>query len=114
MSTATPLLVAPAALLTGAAVLGAGTYASRLAGTLLRTRVKMPPQVERLLNRGVVVLLAALVGTAALVEGDLFAGPARVLGVAVGGLLAWRKAPFVVVVPAAALTAAGLRLLGLP
>ena len=113
MSAATPLLVAPAALLASAAVLGAGTYAGRLSGTLLRARVRVPPKVEKLLNRGVVVLLAALVGTAALIDTSGFAGPARVLGVAVGGLLAWRKAPFVVVVPAAALTAAGLRLLGL-
>jgi len=112
MSATTSLLVAPSTLLAGAAVLGAGTYASRLAGTLLRSRARLPPQLEKLVNRGVVVLLAALVGVAALIEGAQFAGPARVVGVAVGGLLAWRKAPFVLVVPAAALTAAGLRLLG--
>jgi hypothetical protein len=36
------------------------------------------------------------------------------VGVLVGGALAWRKAPFVLVVVAAAATAAGLRLLGVP
>jgi hypothetical protein len=53
-------------------------------------------------------LLAALAGTAALMAGTAFAG------VLVGGVLAWRKAPFVVVVLAAAGTAALLRLAGLP
>ena len=41
-----------------------------------------------------------------------FAGIARPAGVAVGALLAWRRAPFVVVVVAAAATAALLRLAG--
>jgi len=59
-----------------------------------------------------VVLLAALVATAALLEGPGLAGFARPAGVAVGGVLAWRKASFVVVVLAAAATTAGLRLLG--
>jgi predicted MFS family arabinose efflux permease len=39
---------------------------------------------------------------------------ARPAGVAVGALLAWRRAPFVVVVVAAAATAALLRLAGVP
>jgi hypothetical protein len=62
----------------------------------------------------VVVLFTALIATAALVEGHGFAGFARPAGVAVGGVLAWRKAPFVLIVVAAAGTAAGLRLLGVP
>ena len=41
--------------------------------------------------------------------GDLYAA-----GVLTGGVLAWRRAPFVVVVLAAALVAAGLRALGIP
>jgi hypothetical protein len=44
----------------------------------------------------------------------MFAGMARPAGVAVGAVLAWRRAPFVVVVFAAAAVAAGLRLLGVP
>jgi len=62
-------------------------------------------------------LLAALAGTAALMESSHFAGVARPVGVAVGGLLAWRRAPFVVVVVAAAggrrPASAGRRALGL-
>jgi branched-subunit amino acid transport protein len=95
-------------------VLGVGTFALRFAGPLLRTRVRLSPSTERLLTVASVVLLAALVATAAFFEGDGFAGFARPAGVAVGGVLAWRKAPFVVVVMAAAATAATLRLLGVP
>ncbi len=95
-------------------VLGAGTFALRLAGPVLRARVEPSPRVERLLAVSVAVLFAALVATATLLEEHGFAGPARPAGVAVAGVLAWRKAPFVIVVLAPAATTAGLRLLGLP
>ena len=52
--------------------------------------------------------------TAALMAGSEFAGLARPAGVLVGALLAWRRAPFVVVVIAAAAVAALLRLAGVP
>ncbi|HYJ70402.1 MAG TPA: AzlD domain-containing protein [Nocardioidaceae bacterium] len=95
-------------------VLGVGTYAFRLAGPLLGDRVDLAPRVEEVLNRATVVLFTALVATTALFAAHDFAGYARPAGVAVAGALAWRKAPFVVVVVAAAATAAGLRLLGVP
>ncbi|TQS43781.1 AzlD domain-containing protein [Cryptosporangium phraense] len=95
-------------------VLGIGTYAYRIAGPLLRDRVTLSPRVEALMTQLAVVLLVALVATSATLEGDGSAGVARPAGVLVGGVLAWRKAPFVVVVIAAAVTAAGLRLLGVP
>ncbi|MCG3753384.1 AzlD domain-containing protein [Amycolatopsis sp. Poz14] len=95
-------------------VLAAGTFAFRLAGPLLRTKVRLSPRAERLMTLSAVVLLAALVATSALTEGHEFAGIARPAGVLVGGVLAWRKAPFVVVVIAAAATAALLRLAGVP
>jgi len=101
-------------LVIAAVVLGAGTFAFRFAGPVLRSRVGLSPRLERLMGTSAVVLLAALVATAALLEGQEFAGWARPAGVAVGGLLAWRRAPFLVVVLAAAATAAGLRLLGVP
>jgi branched-subunit amino acid transport protein len=60
-------------------------------------------------------LLFALVATAVFADaGQLAPGVARPVGVLVGGVLAWRRAPFVVVVVAAAATAAVLRLAGLP
>jgi branched-subunit amino acid transport protein len=94
--------------------LAVGTYAFRLAGVLLRDRLHLPVPLQRLLPIGAAVLLAALAGTAALTQAGAFAGVARPAGVVVGAVLAWRRVPFVVVVIAAAATAAGLRLLGIP
>ena len=102
------------ALLLAVLVLAVGTYAFRLAGPLFGDRVTLSPRFEELLTTATVVLLVALVATTAIYESKDFAGYARPIGVAVGGALAWRKAPFVVVVIAAAATAAVLRLLGVP
>jgi branched-subunit amino acid transport protein len=95
-------------------VLAVGTYTMRLSGVLLRDRLELSDRLQRLLPMAATTLLAALATTAALMEGVAFAGVARPAGVVVGALLAWRKAPFVVVVLAAALTAALLRLAGAP
>lgn len=94
--------------------LAGGTYLLRLAGLVLRGRLRLPPAVERAVDLGATALLVALVATAALLDGTEFAGLARPAGVAVGALAAWRRAPFVVVVLLAAGTAAGLRALGVP
>jgi len=94
--------------------LAVGTYAFRLGGVLLRDRLDLPSWLRSALPIAAATLLAALAATAALTEGGAFAGVARPTGVLVGVLLAWRRAPFVVVVVAAAATAAGLRLAGLP
>src|SRR5580693_3667830 len=101
-------------LIAGMATLSAGTLAFRLSGPLLRKRLTFPPWAEKLLEAAAVILLAALVATTALTEGHAFVGPARPAGVLVGGILAWRKAPFLVVILAAAATTAILRLLGVP
>ena len=93
--------------------LAVGTYTMRLAGVLLRERLELSPALQRLLPMAAAALLAALAATAALTEDGGFAGIARPAGVAVGAVLAWRRAPFVVVVIAAAATAALLRLTGL-
>jgi branched-subunit amino acid transport protein len=97
----------------GMATLAAGTYAIRFAGQALRARITFPPRAEKLLAAAATILLAALVATTALTEGHGFAGVARPAGVLVAGLLAWRKAPFLVVVIAAAAVTALLRLAGL-
>lgn len=99
-------------LLAGVLILAAGTYAFRLAGQLFRTRIAIPERQIRLLEAGAVVLLAGLTAVTALTAGHQFAGLARPSGVAVAGVLAWRRAPFVVVVVAAAATTAVLRRLG--
>jgi branched-subunit amino acid transport protein len=95
------------------AVLAAGTYAFRVAGPLFQHRVQIPEQVQRLLAVAAAVLLVALAATATLTEGHGFAGWARPAGVLVGGVLALRRLPFPVVVIAAAVTAAALRLCGI-
>jgi branched-subunit amino acid transport protein len=94
--------------------LAVGTYAFRLAGVVLGDRLELPDGLRRLLMIAAPTLLAALAATAALTDAGRHAGIARPVGVLVGAALAWRRAPFVVVVLAAALTAAGLRLLGVP
>jgi branched-subunit amino acid transport protein len=102
------------ALLVAILVLAVGTFSLRIAGAMMRTRFELPERAEKLMAAAAVVLLAALVATAALTDGQGGAGIARPAGVLVGGVLALRKAPFVLVVVAAAATAAGLRLLGIP
>lgn len=104
----------PGMLLIAALVLVVGTFTFRIAGPLMRSRFELPERAEKVMATSAVVLLAALVATAALTEGHGTAGIARPAGVLVGGVLAWRRAPFVLVVVAAAATAAGLRLLGVP
>lgn len=108
------MIVETPVLLASAVVLGAGTFAFRVAGPVLRTRLRLSERAQEIMTTASVVLLTALVATSALTEGDGFAGVARPAGVLVGGILAWRKAPFVVVIVAAAATTAVLRLLGVP
>jgi branched-subunit amino acid transport protein len=94
--------------------LAVGTYAFRLAGVVLRERVDLPDWLTRLLPIAAAAMLAALAATAALTEAGAFAGTARPAGVLVGLVLAVRRAPFVLVVVAAAGTTALLRLFGVP
>lgn len=101
-------------LLVGIAVLAAGTYAFRFAGPVLAARWTLPDRLQQLTTAGTVVLLTALVATATFIDGSDIASPARILGVVAGGVLAWRRAPFVIVVLVAAGTAALLRLAGMP
>lgn len=93
-------------------VLAVGTFAMRLAGPTLRNRITLSQRTQTVLKRSASVLLVGLVATSALMVDGHFAGWALPAGVAVGGVLAWRKAPFVVIVIAAAATTALLRLAG--
>lgn len=98
--------------LTAVLILAAGSYALRSAGPLLGSRVKIPESIQRLMTTAATLLLAALVATAALTQDGGFSGWSRTAGVAVAAVLALRRAPFPVIVIGAAVTAAGLRLLG--
>ncbi|MET8831774.1 AzlD domain-containing protein [Streptomyces sp. NPDC004610] len=92
--------------------LAVGTYAFRLVGPVLHGRVELPGRLRELLAAGAVVLLVALLASGALTEGGGFAGWARPAGVLAGGVLAWRGAPFVVVVLGAAGVTGLLRWVG--
>jgi branched-subunit amino acid transport protein len=108
--TAIPLPPTLAAML----ALAAGTFLLRLSGPALRARYTLPEHAEKLLEISAVLLLAALAATSALTDDHAFTGPARPLGVLAGGVLAWRRAPFLAVVLTAAGTTALLRLAGVP
>jgi branched-subunit amino acid transport protein len=95
-------------------VLAGGTYAFRVVGPLMRERLRLPERLDRLLGDAAVVLLVALVATSALTDGAHLAGVARPAGVLVALVLVLRRAPFPVVVVAAAGSTALLRLLGVP
>lgn len=89
-----------------------GCYLLKLAGYLVPAHVLDRPRARRLVELLPVALLAALVVVQLIANGrhlDLD-GP-RLAGFGVGALAVWRRAPFLVVVIAASVTAGVLRLL---
>jgi branched-subunit amino acid transport protein len=88
--------------------------AERLVGPLARWRLRLPARFNRLLAAAAAVLLTALVAAAALTQGHGFAGWARPAGVLVGGILAQPRVAFPLVIIAAAVTTAVLRLSSVP
>ncbi|MEV4676353.1 MULTISPECIES: AzlD domain-containing protein [Actinomadura] len=91
-----------------------GCYALKLAGLVAPQRVLDDPRVRRFTDLVPVALLTALIAVQVLADGrSLEFDPARLagLGAAVAALLL--RAPFLVVLVAAAGVAAGLRVLGL-
>jgi branched-subunit amino acid transport protein len=92
--------------------LGAVSYALKAAGPVLAGGRQLGPQVRRPLDLVAVPLLAALILVQTLGDGHRLVVDARVPALAVAAVLVWRRAPFLVVVLAAAGTAALLRALG--
>lgn len=89
----------------------AGCYLLKLGGYVVPEAILARPRVRQLVGLLPVALLAALVVVEAVADGrhvDL--DWARLTGIAVGAVAVWRRAPFLVVVVAAGLTAALLRL----
>lgn len=93
-------------------VLAAGTFAFRIAGPLLAGRFEFSEKAQGWMTSAATTLLAGLIATSTLVQDGGFAGWARCAGVATAGALVLLKAPFPVVVIAAAAVAAGLRQVG--
>jgi branched-subunit amino acid transport protein len=89
----------------------AGCYLLKLLGYFVPARVLDHPRVQRLVELVPVSLLAALVVVEAIGSGrHLDWNAARLAGLGVGAVAVWRRAPFLVVLVLAALTAALIRL----
>lgn len=84
-------------------------FALKLSGYLVPASLLDRPAPARVANLTTVALLAALVATQTLASGASIALDARVPAVVLTGLLLALRAPFVVVVVAAAALAAGIR-----
>ena len=89
-------------------VLSAGAYLFKLVGLVAgdRLAVRLAP-VASLLPAA---LFAALIAVMSVVHGESLVVDGRLVGVAVGAVAVWRRAPFVVVVVAAMAATALLRL----
>jgi len=92
----------------------AGCYALKLAGLALPERILGNPRLRRFAELVPVALLAALVAVQATTKGSaLVLDPARLAGLAAAVVALLLKAPFLVVILAAAVTAAAVRLVGI-
>ena len=92
-------------------VLAVGGYALKAAGPLLLGARELPPTPARLLALAAVPLLAALIAVETFADGETLTLDARAPALGVAAILVWRRAPFLVVVLAAAVTAAAVRAL---
>jgi uncharacterized membrane protein len=90
----------------------AGCYALKLAGLSLPARVLSRPAVQRVADLIPVALLAALVAVQVWSDGPQLVVDARTGGLAFAVLALVLRAPFLVVVIGAAVTAALLRAVG--
>jgi branched-subunit amino acid transport protein len=91
----------------------AGCYLFKLAGLTVPQRVLASPRVRRFAELVPVALLAALSAVQSAAAGNaLVLDPARLAGMAAAVIALLLRAPFLVVIVAAAGTAAALRALG--
>ena len=95
----------------GVLVASASCYALKLAGLSLPERWLQDSRVQRTVPLIPIALLAALVGTQTFSTGQHLVLDVRAASLAVAIVAVLLRAPFLVVVAAAALTAALLRLL---
>jgi branched-subunit amino acid transport protein len=93
-------------------VLCAVSYGLKAVGPLLAGGRQFGPQVRRALDLVAVPLLAGLILVDTLGDGRGLVIDARLPALLVAAVLVWRRAPFLVVVLAAAATAALVRALG--
>jgi len=98
------------------AIVGAAAlaFAIKFAGHSVPEHWLENPRVHRIAGYITVAMLAALFAVQAFTTRGMLTVDSRLAAVGVAVVLLWRKAPFWLVVLAAAATAAALRALGLP
>ena len=94
---------------TGIFVLAGAAYAFKAIGPVVIGRRTLAPELTQVLELVAVPVLAGLILVETLDGGGRLVIDARVPAMCVAALLVWRRAPFLVVVFAAAATAALLR-----
>jgi branched-subunit amino acid transport protein len=92
-------------------VAGVGCYLLKLAGLCVPPRVLEQPLVERIADLLPVALLSALIGVQVLGSGSDLVLDARLVGLGAAVVALLLRAPFIVVVLAATVSAALVRLL---
>ena len=92
------------------AVVGAGTIVFKAAGPVLLGSRELPVRVASVVDVLAPAMLAALVVTQTVGGDRELVFDERLLGVAAGGIAVWARAPLVVVMLVAAMTAALIRL----
>ena len=90
--------------------LAAAAYAMKAVGPVVVGNRRLPPEAAQALELLSVPLVAALVAVQTLDGGGTLVIDARVPAMAVAAVLVWRRAPFPLILLAAAATAALLRL----
>lgn len=89
--------------------LAVGVYGQRAAGALFLRADKLPESAKRVLDKLPLAIIAAVVALTTVTAGGKLTLDARLVGVAVAGLCAWRKLPMLVAVVAAAAATALVR-----
>ena len=79
-------------------LLGAGAYLCKVVGLVVLGARHLPPALERCLALVPAALLSALIVRDTFTVGQEFVLDARAAGVGAAAVLAWRRAPLVVVI----------------
>ena len=96
------------------AALATGSWMLKAVGPVLLGGRTMPPLLHALVGLLPPALLAALVAIQTVADGSALVVDARLPALAVAGVAMLRGASLIVVIVLATVTAAGLRLLGMP
>ncbi|MBK5266210.1 MAG: AzlD domain-containing protein [Acidimicrobiia bacterium] len=95
----------------GIGVLTVGAYLLKLVGFTVLDLARLPEPLADLARLLPIALFAALVVITTVTDGQHITIDARLAGVTVAGIAAWRKAPFLIVVLAAMVVTGAIRAL---